>query len=143
MRKNTIGLAVSLMLALGATGPVAAQQLALGATGGIKVVKPTALQSGPDHIAQLNAMIGKRVLGKSREFLGTLISVDGEMKTAQMKIPTGATLSLAAEKLSVEEDHLRAPTISRGDVLVMVRETGQAGTLEAGVLPKLPNPFKK
>src|SRR5262245_25673505 len=46
----------------------------------------------PDNLFALRGMIGKPVLGKSREFLGTLTSVDGEKRTAQMKIPTGAML---------------------------------------------------
>jgi len=101
----------------------------------------SAIQSpAADNLFALRGMIGKRVLGKSREFLGTLAAVDGEKKTADMKIPTGAMITLATDKLSVEDDHVRAASISRGDVLAMVRETGQQGTLEAGVLS---NPFKQ
>ena len=55
-----------------------------------------------------------------------------------MKIPTGAVVPLSTDVLSIQNDHVRTATVSRGDV-VLVRKTGQAGTLEAGVLP---NPFK-
>jgi hypothetical protein len=137
MRTKTMLIAMSLLLAGTTPGFAAPQTPATSA----------ALQSQSNPIdsktAELRAMVGKSVLGKSREFLGTLISVDGEKRTADMKVPTGAVLTLATEKLSVEEDHVRAATISRGDVLVMVRQSGQAGTLEAGVLPGTPNLFKK
>ena len=73
-------------------------------------------------------------------FSAPLASIDAEKKTAQMKVPTGAMVPLPTDKLVVEEDHVRAASVSRGDGLVLVRETGQQGTLEPGVLP---NPFKK
>ena len=138
MRTNTtIFMAMSLLLA-GATPVFAAPQTP--ATSAALQSQASPIDS---KIAELRTMVGKSVLGKSREFLGTLISVNGEKRTADMKVPTGAVLTLATEKLSKEEDHVRAATISRGDVLVMVRESGQSGTLEAGVLPGIPNLFKK
>ena len=133
MRINRMLIIVPLLLAMGS--PFA---LAAPATRPASAVQSQA--NVPDTLFALRGMIGKPVLGKSREFLGTLAAIDGEKRTANMKIPTGATVALPTEKLAVEEDHVRAASVSRGDVLVMVRETGQQGTLEAGVLP---NPFKK
>jgi hypothetical protein len=127
---------MSLLLVSGTTA-VSGTQRSAGSSRTVQ--QPSSFHQEPDKVSALRAMIGKRVLGKSREFLGNLISVDEAKKMAQMKIPMGAVVPFSTDVLSIEDDHVRAATVSRGDVLLLVRKTGQAGTLEAGVLP---NPFK-
>lgn len=79
------------------------------------------------HIAAdiTSVMIGKRVLGRYQEFLGTIVSVDESRKTAGLKVPNGTTLELTTEILVDAGDHVSAPTLSRGDILAMTRKPGQ------------------
>src|SRR6266436_5113818 len=114
MRRNRMLMMMSLML--------------LAGTPSLILAEPAFSAALP---SEASALVGKQVLGKSREFLGTIVAIDAEKKTADMKIPTGPVLTLALAKLSIEEDHVRAPDMSRGDVLVMVRQTGQQDKLEA------------
>jgi hypothetical protein len=124
-------LAVTSLVFVSGTAAIAANQ--------IPTTPPVIGQAGagdPAKATVLNAMIGKKVLGKSREYLGDIVSVDGQKNIAQMKAPTGAIVAIPAEKLTVEEDHLRASTLSRGDVLALIRESGQAGVFEVDSAPK-------
>ena len=84
--------------------------------------------------AELKALEGKRVLGKSGELLGHVGKVDEQAKTVELKTPSGAIVSLSADLLSEDGDHLSAP-ISRGDVVAMIDKKGEGSSLrEAGVL---------
>jgi hypothetical protein len=69
-------------------------------------------------------MIGKRVLGRYQEFLGTIMAVDEGKQSADMKTTTGTTLALSLDMLVVDGDHVSAPAISRGDVIAMTRKGG-------------------
>jgi hypothetical protein len=85
--------------------------------------------------ADLKAMEGKRVLGKSGELLGHVGKVDEQAKTAELKTPSGAIVSLSTDVLTEDGDHLSAP-MSRGDILAMIDRPGEGATLrEAGALP--------
>jgi hypothetical protein len=85
--------------------------------------------------ADLKAMEGKRVLGKSGELLGLVGKVDEHAKTAELKTPSGAIVSLSTDLLTEDGDHLSAP-MSRGDVLAMIDKPGEGASLrEAGVIP--------
>ena len=75
-------------------------------------------------------MIGLEVLGKSREFLGTVVSVDRAKMTADLKSSGGAVVPVPLAKLSKEENHLRALDMSAGDVIALIRQTGQSGVFE-------------
>ena len=125
MRTKTMYLLTSLLL-LSGTPEGFATQLGAGAA---------ATGQSQDKTSALSTMTGKQILGKSREFLGILVSLNGADKTAKMKTPTGAVVPIPMDQLSVEEDHVRA-TISRGDVLALIRETGQAGVFEVGAPQK-------
>ena len=81
-----------------------------------------------------SAMIGKKVLGRYQEFLGTIVSVDEARKTAGLKVPTGMTLELATDTLVDNGDHISAPTLSRGDVLAIMRKPGQPDIREVNVV---------
>jgi hypothetical protein len=69
-----------------------------------------------------SVMIGKRGLGRYQEFLGTIVAVDENKQSADMKTTTGTTLALPLDMLVVDGDHVAAPTISRGDVIAMTRK---------------------
>ena len=69
-----------------------------------------------------SVMIGKRVLGRYQEFLGTIVAVDENKQSADMKTATGSTLALSLDMLVVDGEHVSAPTISRGDVIGMTRK---------------------
>jgi hypothetical protein len=85
--------------------------------------------------ADLKAMEGKRVLGKSGELLGHIGKVDEQAKTAELKTPSGAIVALSTDVLSEDGDHLSAP-MSRGDILAMIDKPGQEPNIrEAGALP--------
>jgi hypothetical protein len=79
-------------------------------------------------------MIGKKVLGRYQEFLGTIVSVDEARKTAGLKVPTGMTLELATDTFVDDGDHISAPTLSRGDVLAIMRKPGQPDIREVNVV---------
>jgi len=85
--------------------------------------------------ADLKALEGKRVLGKSGELLGLVGKVDEQAKTAELKTPSGAIVSLSTDLLTEDGDHLSAP-MSRGDILAMIDKPGEGASLrEAGVIP--------
>ena len=81
-----------------------------------------------------SAMIGEKVLGRYQEFLGTIVSVDEARKTAGLKVPTGMTLELATDTFVDDGDHISAPTLSRGDVLAIMRKPGQPDIREVNVV---------
>ena len=81
----------------------------------------------------LNGIVGKKVLGKNYEFLGYIVAVDHKKATAEMKIPTGASVELSGDVLVDDGDHVTAATISRGDVLAMVQKSGQSNIQEVKV----------
>jgi hypothetical protein len=85
--------------------------------------------------ADLKAMEGKRVLGKSGELLGHIGKIDEQAKTAELKTSSGAIVSISTDLLTEDGDHLSAP-MSRGDVIAMIDKKGEGSSLrEAGVLP--------
>jgi len=90
-------------------------------------ILPSSIVEPDSHIVAdvPSAMIGKRVLGRYQEFLGTIVSVNEARKTAGLKVPTGMTLDLATDMLVDNGDHVSAPTLSRGDILAMMRKPGQ------------------
>jgi hypothetical protein len=101
---------------------------------GLVLAEPTLNSILPSSIVQPDshvvadvpsAMIGKKVLGRYQEFLGTIVSVNEARKTAGLKVPTGMTLELATDTLVNSGDHISAPTLSRGDILAMMRKPGQ------------------
>ena len=87
--------------------------------------------------ADLKAMEGKRVLGKSRELLGHIGKVDEQAKTVELKTTSGAIISISIELLMEDGEDLAAPSLSRGDVIAMTKKPGDGATIfEAGVAPK-------
>jgi hypothetical protein len=85
--------------------------------------------------ADLKAMEGKRVLGKSGELLGQIGKVDEQAKTAELKTPSGVIVSLSTDVLVEDGDMLSAP-LSRGDILAMIDRPGQESNIrEAGAKP--------
>ena len=85
--------------------------------------------------ADLKAMEGKRVLGKSKELLGVIGKVDEQAKTAELKTPSGAIVELSTDLLTEDGDALSAP-MSRGDVLAMIDKPGEEPNIrEAGAIP--------
>ena len=82
------------------------------------------------HIGALRNMEGKEVRGKYNEYLGYILAVDEGAKLAEMQIPTGAALSLPTDLLVDDGDHVSAPTMSRGDVLAMIRKPGEHPLIE-------------
>jgi hypothetical protein len=56
---------------------------------------------------------------------GYILAVDEGGKLAEMQIPTGVALALPTDLLIDDGDHVRAPTISRGDILAMIRKPGE------------------
>jgi hypothetical protein len=85
--------------------------------------------------ADLKAMEGKRVLGKSGELLGVIDKIDEQAKMADLKTPSGVIVSISTDVLSEDGDHLSAP-MSRGDILAMIDRPGQEPNLrEVGATP--------
>jgi hypothetical protein len=85
--------------------------------------------------ADLKAMEGKRVLGKSGELLGVIDKIDEQAKMAELKTPSGVIVSISTDLLSEDGDHLSAP-MSRGDILAMIDRPGQEPNLrEVGITP--------
>ena len=82
------------------------------------------------HIGPLRNMEGKEVRGKYNEYLGYILAVDEGAKLAEMQIPTGAALSLPTDLLIDDGDHVSVPTMSRGDVLAMIRKPGEHPLVE-------------
>ena len=120
MRTRTILTSVVLASMVGA-GFVFATEPAMHSVLSSSIVEPDS------HVVAdvPSAMIGKRVLGRYQEFLGTIVSVDAGRKTAGLKVPSGTTLELTTEILVDAGDHVSAPTLSRGDILAMTRKPGQ------------------
>jgi hypothetical protein len=86
--------------------------------------------------ADLKALEGKRVLGKSRELLGHVGKVDEQAKTVELKTTTGAIVSISIDLLMEDGADLAAPSLSRGDVIAMTKKPGEPTVFEAGVAPK-------
>ncbi len=86
--------------------------------------------------ADLKAMEGKRVIGKSRELLGHIGKVNEQAKTVELKTPSGAIVSISTDVLVEDGDNLAAPSLSRGDVIAMIDRPGQEPTIrEVGNVP--------
>ena|SRR6266550_2591534 len=102
----------------------------------VNSIRPSSIVQPDSHVVAdvPSAMIGKRVLGRYQEFLGTIVSVDEARKTAGLKVPTGMTLELASDTFVDNGDHISAPTLSRGDVLAMMRKPGQPDIREVNVV---------
>ena len=99
------------------------------------ILPSSIVERGSHVVADVpSAMIGKRVLGRYQEFLGTIVSVDEARKTAGLKVPTGTTLELATNILVDNGDHVSAPTLSRGDILAMTRKPGQPDIREVNIV---------
>ena len=81
-------------------------------------------------VGALTDMEGKEVRGKYNEYLGYILAVDERGNLAEMQIPTGVAVPLSTDLLVNESDHVRAPTISRGDILAMIRKTGEHPLIE-------------
>ena len=97
--------------------------------------KPLLHFAASETKADLKAMEGKRVLGKSNELLGHIGKIDEQAKTAELKTPSGAIVTLSTDVLMEDGDHLSAP-MSRGDVIAMIDKEGKGSSIrEAGVLP--------
>ena len=128
MRTNKMCMLMSLLFVSGTTAAFADSQLDAGS-------QPT-VHSETDKAGALSALVGKKVVGKSHEFLGTIVSINAVDKTVELKTETGAIVPIATGLLSVEDDHLRVTTMSRGDVLALFRETGKTGAFEVGTAPK-------
>jgi hypothetical protein len=111
---------MSLLFVSGTTAAFADQQLGAG--------PPVHTETG--KASALSAMVGKKVLGKSHEFLGSIVSINGVDNTVELKTETGAIVPIATGLLSVEDDHLRVASMSRGDVLALFHETGKTGVFE-------------
>jgi hypothetical protein len=85
--------------------------------------------------ADLKALEGKRVLGKSGELLGYIGKVDEQAKTVELKTPSSAIVSISTDLLVEDGDHLSAP-LSRGDIIAMIDRPGEEATIrEAGNTP--------
>jgi len=82
------------------------------------------------NVSALTNMEGKEVRGKYNEYLGYILAVDEGGKLAEMQIPTGVALALPTDLLIDDGDHVSAPTISRGDVLAMIRKPGEHPLIE-------------
>ncbi len=83
-----------------------------------------------NDVGALRDMEGKEVRGKYNEYLGYILAVDERGRLAELQIPTGVALPLSTDLLIDESDHVRAPTISRGDILTMIRKPGEHPLLE-------------
>ena len=130
MRTNKMCMLMSLLFVSGTTAAFADPQLGAGS-------QPT-VHSEADKAGALSALVGKKVVGKSHEFLGTIVSINAVDKTVELKTETGAIVPIAMGLLSVEDDHLRVTTMSRGDVLALFRENGKTGVIEVQAVPKAP-----
>ena len=130
MRTNKMCMLMSLLFVSGTTAAFADPQLGAGS-------QPT-VHSETDKAGALSALVGKKVVGKSHEFLGTIVSINAVDKTVELKTETGAIVPIATGLLSVEDDHLRVTTMSRGDVLALFRENGKKGVIEVQAVPKAP-----
>jgi hypothetical protein len=128
MRTNKMCMLMSLLIVSATTAVFADQQLGAGS--------PATVDTETDKALALSTMVGKKVLGKSHELLGTIVSINGLDKTVELKTETGAIVPIAMGLLSVEDDHLRVATMSRGDVLALFRETDKTGVFEVGTAPK-------
>ena len=115
MRPNDKNMVLALSLLLAATPALAVQP---------SNVDP--LQHGAKS-ETTNLMVGKKVLGTSREYLGMITAVNGA--NALLKTPEGQEVPVPVTRLSAEEDHLRV-MMSKGDVIALVRQTGQSGVFE-------------
>lgn len=90
--------------------------------------------------ADLKAMEGKRVLGNSGELLGIVGKVDDQAKTAELRTPSGAIVSLPTDVLTEDGDALSAP-MSRGDILALIDRPGREPNIrEAGATGATPSP---
>ena len=81
-----------------------------------------------DKVCGSELSSGDRLI--SVEYLGYILAVDERGKLAELQIPTGVALPLSTDLLIDESDHVRAPTISRGDILAMIRKSGEHPLLE-------------
>jgi hypothetical protein len=82
------------------------------------------------NVGALRDMEGKEVGGKYNEYLGYILAVDERGKLAEMQIPTSVAVTLPTDLLIDEGNRVRAPTISRGDILNMIRKQGGSPLLE-------------
>ena len=89
--------------------------------------------------ADLKAMEGKRVLGKSGELLGVIEKIDEQAKMAELKTPSGVIVSLSTDLFVEDGDHLSAP-MSRGDILAMIDRPGQEPNLREAGTTAIPSP---
>ena len=88
------------------------------------------LGSASASTGQLRDMEGKEVGGRYNEYLGYILAVDERGKLAEMQIPTGVAVTLPTDLLVDEGNRVRAPTLSRGDILNMIRKPGERPLLE-------------
>jgi hypothetical protein len=93
-------------------------------------LKLGSLSAPNGHSGPLREMEGKEVGGKSNEYLGYILAVDEGGKLAEIQIPTGVALALPTDLLIDEGNRVRAPTISRGDILNMIRKQGDRPLVE-------------
>ena len=89
--------------------------------------------------ADLKAMEGKRVLGKSGELLGVIEKIDEQAKMAELKTPSGVIVSLSTDLFVEDGDHLSAP-LSRGDILAMIDRPGQEPNIREAGTTAIPSP---
>src|SRR5262245_642733 len=108
MSIQKMSIAMSLLAVWGTTAVLAAQQAP---------APLAAAHSETYKNSAISRMVGKQVLGKSNELLGTILSFSEVDRTAEMKAPDGAIVNIPTDKLTVEGDHLKAASMSRGDVL--------------------------
>ena len=128
MRTGKLALMMSLLMA--STAAFAVQALAPAAPAVVETGKAVEKNTVADP------MVGLKVLGKSREYLGTVVAVDRGKMSAEMKTSGGAVVPVPIAKLSKEEDHLRALDMSAGDVIALIRQTGQSGVFEVSAPAK-------
>jgi len=110
------------LITLAVVSALAAPALAMAPAN--RATTPVVVEQHSHNEIAPTVMIGKRVLGRYQEFLGTIVAVDERKQSADMKTTTGATLALSLDMLVVDGDHVSAPAISRGDVLAMTRKSG-------------------
>jgi hypothetical protein len=85
--------------------------------------------------ADLKALEGKRVLGKSGELLGHIGKVNEQARMAELKTTSGAIVSIPTDLLVEDGNRLSAP-LSRGDIIAMIDRPGAEPTIrEAGSAP--------
>jgi len=74
----------------------------------------------------LRAMDGKTVYGANGEILGSILTVDEMAGLADVQLPTGVAVAVAANRLVNERDRVVAPRISQTDILAMAQtQTGR------------------